>query len=122
MRADQDLLGESIEYPGHPITLAFIIASLYPSLKSALDYQGRDYPAALRDSRIPGSGGNVWGALDFLRHSHNSWEFAVSFADDFWARCDNQKQNDQPRWRRGQEQADRIKDRLKEKLGAFDAR
>jgi hypothetical protein len=56
---DRRLIGEAAVYPGHPIVLGYLIARTYPSLDEAR-------LSALRDTRIPGAGGSVNAALEFL--------------------------------------------------------
>lgn len=60
-RVDQRLIGEAAVYPGHPIVLGYLIARTYPSLDEARR-------SALGDTRIPGAGGSVSAALEFLRY------------------------------------------------------
>lgn len=74
MRTDFDILGESAVYPGHPITLAYLITQNYDSLAAVLApcYDNYGYKqtwcAAVGDSRIPGAGGNVHAAVDLLKN------------------------------------------------------
>ena len=131
MRADFDHLdGETIVYPGHPITLAYLITFEYASLEAAT-LKGAAYPLALENSRIPGAGGNVYNAIDLLRRVRQGVpiEDALLWADQAWGYCDAQARGgndpDDPkfgrdhyiaRWKKGQEQADKYKERLRERL------
>lgn len=100
------------EYPGHPITIAWAIVNRFASLAEATTIPSPGMsPAALSSSDIPGAGGNVYAALDFLGWLQRGigWDEAVARADAMWARCDDQCRRDPERWMRGQEQADRYK-------------
>ena len=117
-RDDYDILDEPAVYPGHPITLACLIANLYPSLDAAEvvptdQARVHRYPAALEDHRIPGAGGNVWDALELLRRlrSGHSVETVIAWADETWAYCDGQATTERlrGRWDQGQRQADHLK-------------
>lgn len=133
MRADyQHLPGDSLDariavYPGHPITIAYLITMKYPNFESAFVKVGKwGDAAALADCDIPGAGGNVSAALELLfwlrdgtfkkvgsKSGRKTWDVAVSWADDYWSRCDSQNMTHQERWKKGQEQADQIKPLLK---------
>ena len=102
-------------YPGHPVTLAYMIVCRYASLKEATA-KGQNYPKPLEDHRIPGGGGNIHAALDFLRLAKDGLAPAFEWADRSWERCDGQKVSNTRRWRDGQAQADEIKPLLAEKL------
>ena len=119
MRYDLELLGESIVYPGHPLVIAFLIVSRYPNLESALK-KGKESSSALENSYIPGAGGNVYIALDFLRQCFQiGFPRAYERACGSWANCDNQKVLDPERHRLGVEQADRILTRLIQALATW---
>lgn len=101
-----DLLTEPAVYPGHPVTIAYIIFQKYSSLEDAFA-TGYQFPRALEDNDIPGAGGRVHAALRFLRGYQGGQELKELFAlaDRIWASergCfrDHEK---------GQEQADKIK-------------
>ena len=132
-------------YPGHPITVAYLITRCFPNYEAAFQKDGSrwNYASALSSSIIPGAGGNVHAALDFLSYLRNEyldWDGAIEWADNYWKRCDGQANgggswggnrdgwtphiDDQPcspkeyyidRWKRGQEQADKIKPLLEER-------
>lgn len=126
-RADFEHLRVASVYPGHPITVAYLITQTYPDFDSAFFRGEKDgYEAALADWTIPGAGGNVSAALEllhYLRHGTfkkaareqkiSVWGFACKWADDYWRRCDDQAKADSPRWKEGQDQADGIKPLLK---------
>jgi hypothetical protein len=141
---EYEILGrEHSVYPGHPVTVAYIITQLYVSFEDATEVQeGHQYSNALGDNDVPGAGGNVSAALSFLHYLKTgilSWEDAIKYADESWATCDGQKEgsswghregwkpciDDKPctpeeyyinRWKKGQKQADRIKPLLKQKI------
>lgn len=75
-------------YPGHPLTIAVQVMRAYPSLEAATRREEPTaYPNALRDSAIRGAGGNVYAALDLLKHTlAGHVELAVADADKYW-RC-----------------------------------
>lgn len=130
MLHDFQILGEHAVYPGHPITLALLVVNNFASLDEAKSREGRTFPAALECSHIPGAGGNVYSALDFLHHlKHLSWDDAVKIADDYWFNCDSQGKGGYPmpgrkhdpkywikRCKEGQAQADRLKKQLQLKV------
>jgi len=128
-----DIGSDSSVYPGHPVTVAYLITRCFPNYKAAFQKDGTkwNYASALSSSKIPGAGGNVHAALDFLSYLRSediTWEGAVKWADDYWATCDGQakgggsyaKDKDAEkrfidRWKQGQEQADKIKPLLEER-------
>lgn len=115
----RDVLGsEPYVYPGHAVTIALLIIHAFPSLEAA-EAKGREFPAALESPLIPGAGGNVYSALSLLRRLRDGlgWTDAMLLADRNWSLCDNQFGTD--RWRRGQEQADRMKPLLHDRVGAW---
>lgn len=111
-------------YPGHPITIAYIITETYPDFGSAFLPVGEArYEAAVADIRIPGAGGNVYAGLELLHHLRNGafnkvakerkiskWRSACDWADSYWARC---VATGSPLFKKGQQQADEIKPLLK---------
>jgi hypothetical protein len=115
----RDLLGsEDFVYPGHAVTLALFIVHAFDTLETA-EAKGKKYPGALESHLIPSAGGNVYGALDLLRRIEGGmgWNLAIKGADDAWASCDGQFGTD--RWRKGQEQADRLKMALHDRVGTW---
>lgn len=110
-------------YPGHAVTLAFIIVKAFPTYEEAFAHKhSTAWCDAIGDFRIPGAGGNVADAMHILRHLKRRMAFnlAMAVADDRWARCDSQRggflgrnpeqaQNLFTRWQKGQEQADKVK-------------
>lgn len=74
-------------FPGHPITIAVFIMQRFDSLSEAQAYTKghRDWPDTLGDPRVPGCGGPVHSALDFLRNIRiGGWEVAVERAEEAW--------------------------------------
>lgn len=119
MRSDFELLGEAAVYPGHPVTIAYCIVRNFDSLKVASD-KGKTFPGALESNDIPGAGGCVYSALDFLRKlaSGMGYQEAVDRADATWGRTDNMRgaaegTDEHERFTKGQAQADRLKDQLR---------
>lgn len=125
--------GETSVYPGHPLTVAYLIIHLYPSLACATRKSDRsDYMHALSNGAVPGAGGNVYSALRFLQavvRGEQSMQAAIDSANSNWEHCDGQADGGRgyakseadrerfiKRWRHGQAQADRILPRLTEKL------
>jgi hypothetical protein len=78
-----------------------------------------DRPGALESHLILGVGGNVYNALNLLRWLKGGmgWEHAIKSADAAWASCDGQFGTD--RWRKGQEQANRLKAALRDRVGTW---
>lgn len=104
------MFNERIVYPGHPLTLALIITDVYPSLAEAEQ-------KALGSREVPGAGGNVHSALDFLRRAMaGNIDAAIEHANAAWAYCDGQRTAQPERWRNGQAQADRVMDELRRGL------
>jgi hypothetical protein len=114
MKRDRDILGEFAVYPGHPATLALCITEHFSSWDEAFKATVHGFPEALGRNEIPGAGGNVYAALDMLvmLRSGSSFSEAMAWADNYWARCDANAATRAERWTKGQEQADRFKDRL----------
>ena len=115
---EREVLGEAAVYPGHAVTLAWLITHAFPNLEAA-EAKGRVFPAALASGEIPGAGGNVREALDFLRllRDGTPWEFALRWANRAWDECDNQALINCVRWGKGQDQADRCKPLLQARAG-----
>lgn len=120
MNEREILDGENAVYPGHPLTIAYLIINTYTSLAEAAKKSERtEFKDALSNGDIPGAGGNVYNALDFLDYVVNgrlSMKQAIGLANTMWANCDGQANGNIQRWKRGQEQADRILDRLTKQL------
>lgn len=122
MNRDYELLGEVAVYPGHPITLAYLITQVFLSYEEAAKISAGDFfcPAALGSSDIPGAGACVYEALSLLQDFYglHTLEEAFSAADRYWSSTDSQAERDPERWRKGQEQADRVKPLLASVLKA----
>ena len=74
-----------VVYPGHALTLAYFIIRTYPTLDAARSNDSGYGPGALADSRVPGGGGNVHAALDFLwRAGVVGVDAAIEHADSQW--------------------------------------
>lgn len=72
-------------YPGHPITIAYVITQRYKSFVEATTI-GSTFPAALEDDKVPGGGGRVYCALDLLRKRQEGedWDSLFQWADHVW--------------------------------------
>jgi hypothetical protein len=118
---DQELknLKRDAVYPGHQITLAYLITRAFPTFESAFVKSKDDgwgsYPAALGSSLIPGAGSCVHAALSLLVKLRKGTPIEQAFkeADDTWERVDSQMTAYPKRWKEGQEQADLVKPLLK---------
>ena len=75
-------------YPGHPVRLAWIITQEFGSWDEATQNTAPDrtpWSDALTSDRVPGAGGNVHAALDFLKRVMEfGWDKAKSHADEYW--------------------------------------
>lgn len=82
--ADKILSAQGAVYPGHPVTLAYLIMRQYKSLADARQPDGQ-YPSALTNQAIPGGGGSVHAALDLLdRAELVGIEQALAHGDRDW--------------------------------------
>lgn len=114
-------------YPGHPITIAYIIVKVFPTYAAAFKNTEHNFCEALGSIDIPGAGGNVNNALHFLvqLHQRTPFERAVEVANSMWDNCDNQREgggifapNEESRqrflrrWEEGQAQAELVKPHL----------
>lgn len=134
MRSDLAFLGEPVVYPGHPVTIAYLIASHYTSYETALtsSENGGSWCHALGNSDIPGAGGCVYLAVDLLKklvQDEMPADQAFAWADEVWGRVDSMKdgggsfaRNEAARasftktFEGGQAQANRVKEKLVARL------
>ncbi|UST56122.1 hypothetical protein NF681_21195 (plasmid) [Comamonadaceae bacterium OTU4NAUVB1] len=65
---EQQVCGfEGAHHPGHPVVIAVLIMTKYPSLSAAREREeGADCAVVLADGDIPGAGEQVGAALDIL--------------------------------------------------------
>ncbi len=121
-RWGQEVLGDSVEYPGHPVILACMVMDRYPNLASACAREpGQEFYNALRDGFIPGAGCAVHAALDTLRHAHDrGLEAAYAHAERYWLGWEQQHPNNVPRAAHGREQCERIKAHFESRLKTWD--
>ena len=111
----EHLGGEYAIYPGHPVTIAYLIMKRFPSLEAAMKRSERSgFSAASSDNAIPGAGGRVHAAVRLLqrRHDGDPWAELFAVADDIWE-SEHFDQHEQ-----GQQQADRIKPLLEQAVWA----
>lgn len=115
---EQNLLGEAIEYPGHPVVLACLVMARYPNLETAMRREpGREFLNALRDIFIPGAGCAVHAALDTLRYARETGlDSAYAHADRYWDGWERQHPTNASRAVSGRKQAERLKDRFESLL------
>ncbi|HCT05874.1 MAG TPA: hypothetical protein DIW86_10975 [Pseudomonas sp.] len=104
------VLGEHIQFPGHPLVLACMIMDRYPDLASATEVSaGADFSNAQRDSFLPGTGCAITSALATLRLAAERDAGAASaHADRYWDGWEKQSSSNQERAERGRQQAARI--------------
>lgn len=113
MNRSYNYLGEEAIYPGHPVTIAYIIICVFPTYEEAFA-KGIHCWAAIESVDIPGAGSSVYNALDMLRYLHNGiidFDKAVEIAEHDWD-C---LTSDSFSLFKGQEQANRFKEKLREK-------
>lgn len=115
---EKAVLGESCEYPGHPLVLSCMVMDRYADLATACSREsGCEFYNALTDSFIPGAGCAVHAALDMLRaaQTHGLPE-AYALADRYWQGWEQQNADNGPSAERGRAQALRLQSRFEEKL------
>lgn len=80
------LEGKAAVYPGHSVTLAYLIVNAFPSLDAAKCRKADEsFPAALSNSAITGAGRPVYAALDFLQRAFDQGiEAAIDHGDKVW--------------------------------------
>jgi hypothetical protein len=130
------VLGEASVYPGHPVTLAYLITVAFDSYAEAtFKKSDADYGAALGSSAIPGAGGCVSSAIHLLQLALDPGvgiDRAIAWGDQAWYGCDNQGSGGgsyaadeaaqtrfRERWAEGQAQADKIKPLLRTRLASW---
>lgn len=101
-------------FPGHPITVAYLIMKVFPSWEAANHRPaGDDYKAALTHSGIPGAGGCVHAALDLLKRAVDTdVEAALAWGAARWR--DETQTSYKDRYQPGQDQADSIASQFRE--------
>ena len=117
--------GEGLVYPGHPITVAFVITHVYDSYEGAVAPcpSGGGSCHAVGNHDVPGAGSNVYLAVDLLKHYFvDGWSIEKCFewADTAWGHVDGMAETKDPRWAerymKGLAQAARVKERLAARL------
>ena len=113
--------GQYSVYPGHPLTIAYVISVAFPALADALAKHG-DYPAheALADVRIPGAGSAVWNGIDFLTRVRDGVctpEQAIEWAENQWRH--DTSNGHLSAYQPGQAQADKVRDLHLAEIVAF---
>ncbi|WP_413460460.1 hypothetical protein [Herbaspirillum huttiense] len=83
--------GQYPVYPGHPLTIAWEIMTVFPKAEDALKTlrtEQLNCPAAVADERITGGGGEVYAACDLLRRAiaGEPAEVLLEWADERWSR------------------------------------
>lgn len=118
-KAVQDVTGSWPVYPGHPLTVAWEIMSVFQCPDDALRTVTTgtlNCPAAVADNRIVGGGGEVYRGCDLLRSAVNgaSASELIEWADRFW--IDGGAGGHAKAVQPGLEQANLIKPRFAQKL------
>ncbi len=115
MRTELELLGEPSVYPGHPVTIAWVIVNAFPSYEAAFAKTESGYAAALASGDIPGAGGNVYAALDLLQRFREGVPFddAIAYSNRVWQSYTSDGFRD--RREPGQAQADKVTAQLRER-------
>lgn len=103
-------------FPGHPVTLAYIIMQSYASLAEAeAKEEGSNFPNVLSNGDIPGTESHVIAGLNVLKYAKKlGLERAIAFGDDSW-RAMAASENLGVLREQGQAQADSIKDSFRAK-------
>lgn len=104
------MLGEHIQYPGHPLVLACMIMDRYPDLALATEISaGADFSNAQRDSFLPGTGCAVTAALTTLRLAAEKGEdAAIAHAAWYWDGWERQSTTNGEKASRGRAQATKM--------------
>ena len=120
-RAVVDVTGEYPDYPGHPLTLAWKIMTVFRSPGVALQTvktNGLNCPEAVADNRISGGGDEVHRACHLFRlaQQRSSASELIAWADEKWidGRAGGNLKAIQPRLA----QAEKIKPLFEQKLVA----
>jgi hypothetical protein len=123
-RWEQEVLGEPVQYPGHPVVLACMVMDRYPNLESATRLEpGRQFGNALSDNFIPGAGCAVRAALDTLRYAQTGdLGAAYAHATRYWNGWEAQDPANASGARKGREQHERIKARFEKQLETWGGR
>lgn len=114
---EQRLLGDHSVYPGHPLVIALLVSHLYEDLSSAMEPTEFGWPAAVGSNDVPGGGGEVRAGLDVLvsiATGERTVDEAIQWGDARWqeSKAGGHVNKVVP----GQEQADRIKPLLRDRL------
>lgn len=90
-----DIFPEGLAGLGHPVCIAYLIMRVFPSHDEAVSRpEGATYCKALCDQRIPGTGSNVWAALDMLKRAHClGVDVALKEAQTYWENSDSSAEN-----------------------------
>lgn len=82
----QELTGDWLVYPGHPLVLATAIMGVFATFEDANKLTEHGWCAALGDSRIPGSGDHVGAAMRTLELGARGADAdaMVAYAARYW--------------------------------------
>jgi hypothetical protein len=108
LRADLDLPGGPSIYPGHGITVAYLITQSHPCFEEASAPTRHGWPRALSNSDVPGSGDGLYRGLDVLRRLHEGADLPVVVARAREAWESVTANGFQDKRLAGQEQADKV--------------
>lgn len=105
------MLGEHIQYPGHPLVLACMIMDRYPDFALATEISaGAEFSNAQRDSFLPGTGCAVTAALTTLRLAAEKGESAaIAHAAWYWDGWERQSTANGEKASRGRAQAAKVR-------------
>lgn len=110
--------GEQAVYPGHPLTVAYVIMSVFPGPEEALaPSKHGHWSVCVGCADVPGAGDGANAGADVCQMlaDGKAPEDAAKFADDTWLRMVNPEGSNHPSaWKPGQEQADKFRDRFLE--------
>jgi hypothetical protein len=120
MSIDHDIFGEYAVYPGHPITCAVIVLHAYKDRLAdawkAVPPSGYHHCECHLDT--PLAGGHLAKGCNLIRYvlsGEASIDDVIAWGDRMWIGAGGHKQNEAP----GQDQADRLKPKLREMLAAI---
>lgn len=103
--------GEELVFPGHPLVLAVFVMKYFPSFEMAVDPKGAQQYLAALVSPIPGAGGQIHEALQFLEYIKKgvlTSDEVVIAANKAWAACDGIKVKNPKKFKAGQDQANKL--------------
>lgn len=118
---ENEVLGERVEFPGHPTILAIMVMDRYESFDHAgAREEGAHYYNATRDGFIVGAGCAVSSTMDVLKLAiEKGPEAAFIEAKRYWQGWENQSPSNKDRAAFGREQAERVKPLFLQRLASW---